>query len=68
MQARCSIHRKRRRPQTVRAEHRRFWLDRFSLDEIQEMAAAIWPRPSQRGPLHDGVLVASADPDLHDAA
>lgn len=60
---RCIIHRRRRRAATIRAEHRRFWLDRFTLDEINEMAAALWPRPSQRGPMSDGVLLASADRD-----
>lgn len=24
------------------AEHRRYWLDRFTLEEIQELAAVIW--------------------------
>jgi hypothetical protein len=25
-------------------EDRRYWLDRFTLDEIRAMAGAIWPR------------------------
>lgn len=52
------IHRKRTRPATVRAEHRRFWLDRFSIEEITEMASAIWARPSE---LRNGILTASSD-------
>lgn len=46
------------------AEHRRFWLDRFTVEEIQWMASCLWPRPSQRGPMIDGEmlsLAASAD-------
>ncbi len=39
--ARCVIHRKRSRPATVTAAMRRWWLDRYPLDEIVEMAQAI---------------------------
>jgi hypothetical protein len=28
--------------------YRRWWLDRFSLEEIQEMAEALWPNDSGR--------------------
>lgn len=48
---RCVMHARRNaRPETVVATHRRYWLDRFSIDEIVEMATAIWPRP-RIGPL-----------------
>lgn len=47
---RCILHRKRR-PASRRvnvAMYRRWWLDRFSVEEIVEMGTAIWARPSQR--------------------
>lgn len=59
VQARCLIHRRKARTQTVTATHRRFWLDRFTMAEICEMAEAIWTRPSQRGPIHNGFLTAA---------
>ena len=48
VEARCVLHRRRRRALTVTAQMRRYWLDRFTIEEICEMAEAIWPRPSQR--------------------
>ena len=56
VQARCTLHRKRTRRATATAEYRRFWLDRFTMDEIVEMAQALWPRPSQRAPMRDGLI------------
>lgn len=42
-EARCQLHRERRpRPATVQAVHRRFWLSRFTVDEIKDMAWAIF--------------------------
>jgi len=35
-----------RDPHTAGSRHearRRYWLDRFSLDELRELAAGIWP-------------------------
>jgi hypothetical protein len=45
------LHRKRghRRAITEIAEHRRFWLDRFSREEIVDMAHAMFPRGTERG-------------------
>jgi len=50
VEARCVLHRRRRRRQTVTASMRRYWLDRFTMEEINEIANAMWPRPSQRSP------------------
>lgn len=37
------MHRERKpRPATVQASHRRYWLQRFSLEEIADMAHAIF--------------------------
>jgi len=42
-EARCVLHRERKpRPATVQAAHRRFWLKRYSLDEIKMLAWAIF--------------------------
>lgn len=42
-EARCVIHRQRRpRPATVQASHRRYWLKRYTMDEIKQMAWAIF--------------------------
>lgn len=47
---RCMLHRARgARPQTRTAELRRFWLDRFSREEIVDMAHALFPRGTTRG-------------------
>jgi hypothetical protein len=64
VEPRCVLHRRRRaRSGTVTAAHRRYWLDRFSLDEIVEMATAIWPMPSSRnGNGLRPALVASSSP------
>jgi hypothetical protein len=44
------LHRKRRprSSRTAIAVHRRWWLDRFTLEEIIEMARAMWPLDAQR--------------------
>jgi hypothetical protein len=60
VEARCVLHRRRSRQLTVTATMRRYWLDRFTIDEICEMAEAIWPRPSQRAPMRDGYMTASS--------
>jgi len=57
VKARCHLHRRRKRDLTVTAEHRRYWLCRFTLDEIRDMAEALWPLPSQRGAATRGVVV-----------
>lgn len=63
IKARCALHRGRWRKTAIRrAEHRRFWLDRFSMEEIQEMAVAMFPLPSQRAPSIGASLTASAAP------
>jgi hypothetical protein len=47
---RCMLHRKRKplSKRTTIATYRRWWLDRFTLEEIIEMATAMWPRDAQR--------------------
>ena len=61
-EARCALHRKGEREETKEAEMRRWWLDRFSLEEIIELAKGISPRPSAIGPVSGTVLTASAAP------
>lgn len=64
VQPRCVLHRRRRRKGTVTATMRRYWLDRFTMDEIREMAEAFWPLPSQRAAVRDAArLTASANDD-----
>jgi len=60
---RCGLHRgKRRDANTKVAQYRRYWLDRFSMEEILEMAVAIAPFPSQQQPMRGAALTASGAP------
>lgn len=56
------IHRRRgplgSRVSTERAVMRRFWLDRFSLEEVVEMGQALFPRGTDRAA---AVLTAAAN-------
>lgn len=63
VKARCKLHRGRSDPTRV-AAYRRFWLERFTMDEINFMATCIAPFPSQRHARSDigGVLTASGAP------
>lgn len=62
VQPRCKLHRTKQRDNTRIAQHRRFWLERFTMDEICFMAACIAPFPSQRAPIVGQALTASAAP------
>lgn len=67
VEARCVLHRKRKpRAATVTAASRRFWLDRFTIDEIVEIAAEIvsWLPPSART-YEPRALIASAAPRIN---
>lgn len=62
VEARCKMHRKRRpRPAVANASHRRYWLDRWSLDTIREVGTAIWPDLRPGPPTVSGALMALAD-------
>ncbi len=67
VEARCVLHRKRKpREATVTAAARRWWLDRYTIDEIVEIGAGIvsWLPPSART-VEPRALVASAAPRIH---
>ena len=46
---RCSRCRYGTKPPQATEKMRRWWLDRFTVDEIRELAAGLWPDDS-RGP------------------
>lgn len=68
VQPRCGLHRRSDPAGSSRDEHtrvaryRRWWLERFTMEEIREMAVAIAPFPSQRAPRMGSALTASAEP------
>jgi hypothetical protein len=41
---RCSRCRGARATPPARLDYREYWLDRFTLEEIRELAAGIWPK------------------------
>ena len=70
VEARCVLHRKRKpRAATVTAAARRWWLDRYTIEEIAEIGAAVddWfqsLRPSTREAAAPRPLLASAAPRI----
>ena len=51
--------------------HRRWWLDRFTLDEIREMAAAFWPEDGSSAPIprrakEERTAGSGVDSDVHE--